>query len=404
MSRSVQVPTARSPQPKSSGDLPPLTTSAADALAAEASGLERAGELLEPAALSLLLGRQVIITHVRSKPGRSLLVAHTDRQGAAGWTMLTVDAVKLHNAQERAESFGRRIQVHSAAGAHLFSGSVWTDPQLAKELAEAHRALGEHASWRLLRYNPRRRVVASVWTGSSHKVVRVMAVEADHLLQATQHWRASGVPVSNVFALGQRGTATVAPLWGVSDLHSSPHPPAAVTTGSAVAALHAAAPRSTGRACSPADPQQAAAGLGDAAPWAQPRAAALAERVSARLAPLHQSAPAEIHGDLSPDQVVLAADGSHKVRLIDLDRAGGGHPLRDVGSWVAACRRNQQAELIEAFLSGYTAEAAPQLDDLGAWEAYAHLAGAADFFRHRDPDWPARTVRALDLTEEALNR
>lgn len=397
-------PTSTSDRQGGGGTLQPLTASAADALAAQASGLERAGELLDSAALSGLLGRQVRITHVRSKPDRSLLVAHTDSGGEAGWTMLTVDPVKYHNAQERAEDFGRRIQVHSTAGPHLFSGSVWTDPQLAKELAEARAALGEDVAWQILRYNPRRRVVASLRSGSSQKVVRVLATGADHLLQTTRHWRGLGLPISNVSALGQRSTAAIAPMWGVSDLHRSPHHPAAATAGAAVAALHAAPPRRSSATCAPADPRSAAAGLAQVAPWAQQRASTLAERLMQRLAPMHGNTAAEIHGDLSPDQVVLAAGGSHKIRLIDLDRAGCGHPMRDLGSWVAACRRAQQTELIDAFLAGYTELAPLDPDDTDAWEAYAHLAGAADFFRHREPDWPAHTIHALDLAEEALTR
>src|SRR5690625_4319195 len=97
--------TATSDRQHGGGGRQPLTATAADAIAARAAGLERADELLDPAALSELLGRGVRITHVRSKPDRSLLVAHTDSRGEAGWTMLTVDPVKFHNAQERAEEF-----------------------------------------------------------------------------------------------------------------------------------------------------------------------------------------------------------------------------------------------------------------------------------------------------------
>lgn len=404
MSSTAEVPTSPGRSQDPERRLAPLTVSAADGLAAQASGLDRAEELLDPAALSQLLGRQVRITHVRSKPGRSLLVAHTDFFGEAGWTMLTADAVKYHNAQERAASFGCPMQVHGTAGPYLFSGPVWADPQLAKELAEARAALGEDTDWQLLRYNPRRRVVASVRSGSGQKVIRVLAAGADQLLRTTQHWRGLGLPVSSLSALGQRGTATIAPLWGVDDLRSSPHPPAARTAGAAVAALHAAPLRNSGADCSRPNPQGAAAGLAQAAPWAQQRAAALADQLDDRLAPLRDAPASEIHGDLSPDQVVLGDHRSHKVRLIDLDRAGGGHPMRDLGSWAAACRRDQQEELLEAFLTGYTEHAPLQPQIMDAWEAYAHLAGAADFFRHREPDWPARTIRALEMTEEALDR
>src|SRR5699024_8494149 len=179
----------------------------------------------------------------------------------------------------------------------------------------------------------------------------------------------------------QRSTAVIATMWGVSDLHSSPHPPAAVTAGAALAALHAAPPRRSAAGCAHPAPRGAAAGLAQVAPWAKQRACDLAERLGQRLAPLSGSTPAEIHGDLSPDQVVLAANGSHKIRLIDLDRAGRGHPMRDLGSWVAACRRTEQTQLMDAFLAGYAEHTPFEPDDMHAWEAYAHLAGAADFFR-----------------------
>lgn len=386
--------------------LTPATISgpAADGLAAEASGLDQAGTLLDAEALSGLLDRQVAITHVRSKPGHSLVAAHIDPDGAAGWTMLTRDPVKYHNASQRAAAFGAELQVHHAAGSYLFSGSVWADPQLAKELAEARAVLGHDTPWRVLRYNPRRRVVAAVQTGSSQKVVRVVAHGADRLLETAQRWRSQNLPVTNVSPLGRRGSATIAALWGVSDLSRAPHPPAAETAGTAVARLHSVPARQPDPGYRHPDPSTAAKGLADVAPWLGNRAAQLAAELEARLDALPRSAAAQIHGDLSPDQVVLADDQSHKIRLIDLDRAGWGHPMRDVGSWIAACRRDHQLQLIDPFLTGYTAHSHIQPHDLDVWEASAHMAGAADFFRHREPDWPARTIRALDLTEEALNR
>lgn len=381
-----------------------ITGAAADGLAAEASGLDQAGTLLDAAALSGLLHREVTITHVRSKPGHSLVAAHTDLHGAAGWTMLTGDPVKYHNAAQRAADFGKELQVHQASGSHFFSGTVWTDPQLAKELAEARAVLGEETPWRVLRYNPRRRVVAAVQTGSSQKVLRVVAHGAAGLLNTARRWRSQGLPVTNVSPLGRRGSATIAALWGVSDLGRAPHPPAAETAGAAIAKLHAGPARQPDHGRRNPDPHRAAKGLVDVAPWLEGRASRLAAELEDRLAALPHRAAAQIHGDLSPDQVVLGDYQSHKIRLIDLDRAGWGSPMRDVGSWIAACRRDEQLQLIDPFLTGYTAHSHVKPHDLDVWEATAHLAGAADFFRHREPDWPARTIRALDLTEEALNR
>ncbi|WP_150460735.1 phosphotransferase [Nesterenkonia ebinurensis] len=389
----------------------PLPTPAqADAVAASAVKLNRAVEVIDPGLLSELLQRPVNITHARIKPGHSVVVAHASQDGEHGWTMLTNDRDKFCKAQQRAESFGQQLQIHQdddAAG-YLYSGSLWSDPALAKQLHDARSTLNEiedrQVRWEILRYNPRRRLVAVVDAGHSPKVVRVAAGGADRVLATAARWRSLGLPVTNVAPLGHRQSATIAPLWGAGDLAQQPYEPAAQTAGEAVARLHNA-PRD--QSCGDrryADPAEAAAALSRIAPWLEDRAEQLALRCTAQLKPTLGSTTAEIHGDLSPDQIILAAEGSHKVRIIDLDRTGCGHPMRDIGSWVATCRHAGTSELIDAFLAGYATDARLDPTDLDAWEAYAHLARATDFFRHREPDWPQHTIRALNLAEEALNR
>ncbi|NLS11161.1 phosphotransferase [Nesterenkonia sp. MY13] len=388
--------------------LPPLAE--ADSLAAAAAKLEQAAEVLSPAGLSELLQKHVSITHARMKPGHSVVVAHSDlAEGAHAWTMLTNDPDKFSKAQLRAQGCDQELEVHQNTGERfLYSGSVWADPALSKELAAARTALdeqeGREVNWQILRFNPRRRVVAVVDAGHHPKVVRVVAPGTDLKLETARRWRQLGLPVTNVSALGQRGTASIAPLWGAGDLSTHPYAPAARTAGAAVAQLH-----STGRAeaCGDrphADPKQAAAALVRIAPWLAEPAHRVAEQTAARLQRSLDSAAAEIHGDLSPDQIILAAETSHKIRIIDLDRAGCGHPMRDLGSWAAACRRDDRPELLESFLSGYQEHADISADDLNAWEAYAHLSSATEFYRHRQPDWPQLTLRALERAEEALNR
>lgn len=78
--------------------------------------------------------------------------------------------------------------------------------------------------------------------------------------------------------------------------------------------------------------------------------------------------------------------------------------MRDIGSWTATCRHSGHTSLIDAFLSGYHAHALLNQGQLNVWESYAHLSRATDFFRHREPDWPAHTINALNLAEEALDR
>ncbi len=386
------------------------TPAQADAAAASAVELDRAEELIHAALLSELLQRSVQVTHARIKPGHSVVVAHAGEDGAHGWTMLTSDQDKFGKARQRAADFGQQLQVHQRdpARGYLYSGSIWSDPALAKELHDARSSLdeaeGRPVQWQILRYNPRRRLVAVVDAGHSPKVVRVAAGGADQLLATALRWRSLGLPVTNVSPLGRRHSATIAPLWGVGDLTEYPYEPAAQRAGEAVAQLHRA-PRHESCGDRPhADPAGAAAALGRIAPWLAARADQLALRCSSQLRPTLSSTAAEIHGDLSPDQVILAAAASHKVRIIDLDRAGCGHPMRDIGSWVATCRHSGTPELIDAFLAGYATGAPLEPADLDAWEAYAHLSRATDFFRHRESDWPRQTVHALNLAEEALNR
>lgn len=382
------------------------TAAEADAVAARSFGLPQAINVLDHHRLSEMLEREVTVTRSRVKPGHSVVVAHHDASGNHGWTMLTVDEDKLGKAREHAAAFGEKTDIHQQSpGLYVFSGRIWSDPPLAKELAEAlqavHEQSGHPAAWQVLSYNPRRRVVASVHTKSGTKVVRVLAHDAAPLLSTYQHWRELGLPVLRTVPLGQRGSAVIAPLWGVGDLASLPYEPAAVSAGSAISQLHSSAGGRTGAVRRP-DPLQAAASLSQLVPWLKDRADRLARQCADRLAPMRNAATAEIHGDLSPDQVVLAAEASHKIRLIDLERAGVGHPLQDIGSWVATCRYRANTNLIDAFLEGYAAQPAISPADLGAWEAYAHLNRVTDFFRHRTANWPAQTLHALNLAEEAL--
>lgn len=385
----------------------PPTAAEADAIAARSSELPDAINVIDPGRLCEILKREVTITHARVKPGHSVVVAHHDVSGNHGWTMLTRDKDKFRKARERAADGGDATQVHQhSAGRYLFSGSIWSDVPLAKELAEAVRAMehqtGLSPAWHVLRYNPRRRVVASVESMNGPQVVRVLAEDAGALIRTCQHWRDLDLPVLSTAPLGQRGTAVIAPLWGSGDLLNLPHEPAAVAAGSAISKLHATTRRRDDSAVAQPDPLRAVAALSRLAPWLKDRAEQLARECANRLAPTLIAATAEIHGDLSPDQVVLEAESSHEIRIIDLERAGRGYPMQDIGSWAATCRHVEKTNLIDAFLEGYGAQPGVPPADLGAWESYAHLSRVTDYFRHREEFWPAQTLHALNLAEEAL--
>lgn len=375
----------------------------ADAWAAEATRLPGADRLLSAEALSELLGRQTTISHLRIKPGHSVVVAHRDALGNHGWAMLTDDADKHRKALLHAEKVGRQVRVHQDDGPYLVSGEVWSDPVLAKELAAAHRALAEDRGTdpqlQILRYNPRRRVVAR--TGD--EVVRVHADPIEQLPKIMRRWRDLDLPVTKPHRIGKRRTAVMNPLWGELDLTADPQPRAAETAGAAMGRLHELTLGDPAHALPPSrQAHDAARAVGIFAPWLTGRAARTAERIQQRFASSRAAASAEVHGDLSPDQVVLGARGSHKIRLIDLDRAGLGEPAQDLGSWAAACRRLHLPQLAEPFMRGY-ADARPAGADpmrVRLWEAHSHLTAALEPFRRQEHDWPAAVTRRLELAEE----
>lgn len=389
----------------------------ADARIALAAGLGGTEVLLSSARLSEALGRPVTVNRVRLKPGRSVVVAFTEdgttgpapspANPAAGWAAVIAAPEKLGKATQRAAEAGEELTVVGSAPPWLISASAYADPPLAKELAEVREALGTARPWRILRYNPRRRLVVALG-GDRPDVVRVHAGDAEAVLATASRWRSLGLPVTGIRPLGGRGTATIAPLWGCTDLLARPHAPAARTAGEAIGRLH----RATVVPPSP-DPRERPGTRADAdltvtleavrliAPWLGERAAALAGGVTEHLRTA-EARQAELHGDLSPDQVVLADPSSHKIRLIDFDRAGSGDPMRDLGSWIAACRHAGIDQLIEPFLAGYGEYAEVHHEDLRAWQAYAHLRAALDPFRRREAHWPASVSRAVALAEGAM--
>lgn len=383
----------------------------ADEVAAQAVRLPGARTLLDSTELSALLGQPVQISRVRIKPGHSVVAAFATDDAEPGWAMLTVHTDKLYKAQLRAAATDgpARFSVHSEHQPHLFSGSLWVDPVLGKELTEARQALNGRAAelpWKVLRYNPRRRVVAalpSAGPGHGEKILRVSAEGTGHALATARRWRDLGLPLVRSTPVGGRGTATSAPLWGWDDLSRAPYAPAAVTAGATLARLHQHTAGSR-QDLLPVHLSSSASAVATIAPWLAGAAWSLAEEARAALDALPPTPHTELHGDLSPDQVVVAAPQSHKIRLIDFDRAGVGDPMRDVGSWAASCRRLGLESLISSFLEGYSEHGAPDQRRIAVWEACAQLSSATDPFRHRESRWSERMQTALTLGQEALTR
>jgi hypothetical protein len=124
-------------------------------------------------------------------------------------------------------------------------------------------------------------------------------------------------------------------------------------------------------------------------------------RLAALLPDLARALPADtnqrvvLHGDLSPDQVLIDERTSAAV-LCDLDRAAVGPPGWDDATWEAALVAGGRSTSVSP-------PAAGNADD-SALRAAAALVRAVEPFRRRDPSWPQRTSALVDMAEETLGR
>jgi Ser/Thr protein kinase RdoA (MazF antagonist) len=117
-----------------------------------------------------------------------------------------------------------------------------------------------------------------------------------------------------------------------------------------------------------------------------------------------------LHGDFSPDQVVMAPDGSPV--LIDLDSAHLGPTAYDLGCLTASTRMEAEADGsparglrdVAAFLAGYDTVRNPP--DPVAVDVHAvafRLRKAIDPFRDCAPDWRAQVVDRVAAVRSALD-
>ena len=103
-----------------------------------------------------------------------------------------------------------------------------------------------------------------------------------------------------------------------------------------------------------------------------------------------------IHGDLSPDQLLVVA-GSGDVVLTDLDRAAVAPAELDHASLVAVDLLDR-APALTPLLEGYAATTGARPRVPGPWVAAAVLARVAEPWRHQVAGWPGEVVRrALDI-------
>ncbi|HIT74607.1 MAG TPA: phosphotransferase [Candidatus Avipropionibacterium avicola] len=361
-----------------------------------------------------LVGRPVEPLRMRVKPGLSMVVGWRDPDRARGldafgWAAVMADPEKVAAVRRRARHVGARLTVDEPVGrgrasAVLLAGGIGSDPGIARELAHARRRLPSTAVAQVLAYNPGKRVVAAVEVGPARRVVRVGAERQHHLVAAVNRWRAHGAPVLPVRALGRRGTAVESPWWGEGDLGRIGGAEQARAVGQVIAEVHrASAVRGGASQLAPVEIDDLAAVL----PEQRDRITALAALIEQRVAEAEaygsmagRAHTGLVHGDLSPDQVLVDEHGA--IRLIDLDRATTGPGGTDVGSWLASGEEVGRTDLTQGFLAGWADVGAEVAVDVDLWRARAVLARVGEPFRQLRPDWRAQVVAGLDRVESLL--
>jgi hypothetical protein len=424
--------------------------------------------LLDNGRLSELLGETVRITRVRYKPGTSLLVAFRRiRNGSFdyGWAMTRNPAGsgKLLERERTVRSHGGDMRILRPDPGHpdilVAVGGVEDDWALHKNLTWLNRNGDERLGLRrrpgaallagssVLRYKPERRLVLLAHKAGTAVVIKAGGKPAGtgQQTQFLNQLRHHGVPLlpqlADAECLANGISASTA--WGAGDLAArddTTDTRAAYTAGAALAALH----------CVPLPPDVAEGGANPAAgnwredlesqlkatrsmvsvllPELEPLARDLQTRLTAVLLERPGTVPVLVHGDFSPDQVLV---GNSEVRLIDFDRAGTGTAEADLGSFAAAeeaafpadgaapggspagaARDGSGAPAGGAPAGGpKTALLAEGYLDAGgqfsqtavdAWAAYRLFTSSVDPFRDRAPEWAAdmswHLGRAKELT------
>jgi hypothetical protein len=435
--------------------------------------------LLDNGRLSELLGETVRVTRVRYKPGTSLLVAFRRLRNGSfdyGWAMTRTPASsgKLLEREHTARSHGgdmRLLRPDPVDPDTLVAvGGVEDDWALRRNLTWLHRngveRLGLHhqpgaallAGSSVLRYKPERRLVLLAHKASTVVVIKTAAkpAGAGQQTQFLSRLCHHGVPLlpqlADAECLAHGISASTA--WGTGDLaardNTTDTRTAAYTAGQALAALHrvpvtsyvagpAADPAGNWREDLTAQLKATRIMVSALLPELEALARDLETRLAARLLTRPWTAPVLVHGDFSPDQVLVGDSG---VRLIDFDRAGTGTVEADLGSFAAAEEAVLPAvagvvvggspsdgtppdggtPVSGAPVSGAPAGRAPAggpksallaegyLDAGGrfsqsavdAWAAYRLFNSSVDPFRDRSPEWAADMSWHLSRAKELI--
>lgn len=355
------------------------------------------------------------VTYLRYKPGT--LVLATARVGFGETTSTALVAAAAPDSLAKLDKIARW------ASSHPGDLPLITDHERClafapltgdRHLPGIHR-LADRLRWidrrltgarlEVLSYKPHRRlVVRADVDGTPRAVAKLHAPHAYHQVASALDW-AGGARSRRLVLPRTIGSdpdhGLVVTEWLPGSALDDREPDRRRATlrdvGKLVGRLHAADPAGLGPSARvTADPHSILAAIGRLLPELVPTARRALDEGAPAGAPT-----APVHGDLSPDQVVHGPGG---VGLIDLDRAGLGHPANDLASWIAAehligvVSGESPDRLLPAPLSeGYRGVGGPATDEQIAGQVPLELLRrASDPFRMRMHDWPERMAAIIE--------
>ncbi|HEU4336939.1 MAG TPA: phosphotransferase [Nocardioides sp.] len=271
---------------------------------------------------------------------------------------------------------------------------------------------------RSIRHNPGRRWVGTLeQPGEPTRLVRAYDSTATMTYAAACYRSLARGPAPTPHLLGRsRSWSVLAVTWAEGvDLAGHPGAEAAwEAAGRALATLHESRAHGLHRPDARRDLDAVRATARQVAvllPELAPEVLHLADAVAHELRVLRRlpHTACTVHGDFSPDQVVVGPDG--RPTIIDLDAARRGAPEQDLGCLTASTTigaddgtdATTRAERLADFMTGYSDVRRPPADRAVALHAVAFgLRKAADPFRECAPDWREQVTRRVQATARAL--
>lgn len=418
-----------------------MLTPAESALAARETGLPGLRLLLDPDALTRRVagvsGRGTVQPlNLRYKPGTSAVLGlciHTDNGPVHGSARCYAAATAAKFDKDLEQAPPGSI-LYSDPDTLFLVGTVAADRDLpgAAEVLDPGRAVRRlglpsgpgrltgpgRPSTTILRYNPHRRIVATLHRHGEPTLLLRVVPPAQQPAVHTRYralGRLGAVAPALVADHQRYGLVAVEWLEGhtvETSLRRGVVPSRTLARiGAAIARVHASD--------LPMLPVDDAAGPA----WHADEAASVVTRllpdleadVAAGVArtgdlPSHTGALRPLHGDLSADQIVLGGDGA--VGLLDWDRACLGDPVTDLAATWSALLRDEAMgvlgpgtarEVMAGLADGYRRVLDPPDPELLATHTALHLLRrAVEPFRRRTPEWPDHVRRIVAASEHLV--